>query len=800
MPHLLDRKDIARIRIQAEFEDIYSKTNKFIQTATVRENKNEVELATLRDELKKFCDDCCGKFEEKLTDLQSVVHSLHQLEIKENILCVIGNLKKNSSEFYQHLTIKLPHTIVSTKRISDIRGVINATIAQINYINAQNNYINAQNYYINAQNNYINAQNNYTSTIAQKNNTIAQNSYTIAQNNYTIAQNNYTFAQNNYTIAQNKNAIAQNGNTSAQNNNTIVQNNYTIAQNNNAIAQNNNTIVQNNNTIVQNNYTIAQNNNAIAQNNYTIAQNSNTSAQNSNTSAQTNNTSAQNSNTSAQTNNTIAQNSNTINEVEFSLVLTDTPEDTCSSFVYTLKCSDCDEYYVGRTHYGEQECFNDITTYNEANRNSPSAVYIHTQAPTRHTFKIDDMQKVFSCCEDNKLRILESLLIKRHIVRETKFLNIYVMKKLTIFQYNENEIKKARSQLTMNTDRLGDAANNEPAISEFSESDEHTDKIRGNDELLTLLQAEFENFYDKTQIFIKEDKDSKDKYFEDLTRKCNEIAVRYNKQRISWNEDKTRIFIKDDKDSKDKYIEDLTKECDRIADNHDKLPISWNKDNTQIFIKYCKDKYIARLIFEYNRIAAKKYIEPKSWNEVVIGNIKYEEKSWDGTVKSKQNNLVIKLPDIECSHIEFKESIREFLSNSMEERYSLEEYDIPEDTRTSIIYLMKCNNSNCDRKLYIGLTHRGKETRFKEHTETHIKSAVYQHIHNNHGHGFNIEDMETLEVCCDDNKLKILESLYIKEYLLKRNKLLNKKLEEEQLALFAYTEEERTMVTEFMNN
>ena len=296
MSHLLALTDIARIRIQAEFEDIYSKTNKFIQTSTVHENKNEVELATLRDELKKFCDDCCGKFEEKLIGLQSMLYNFDQLQIKEDI-CAIGNLKKNNSEFYQHLTIMLPHTIVSARLINKIRGVINATIAQINYINAQNNYINAQ---------------------------------------------------NNYTIE----------------------------------------------------------------------------------------------------------------EVEFSLVLTDTPEDTCTSFVYTLKCSKCDKYYVGRTHYGEQECYNEITT------NTTSAVYEHIK-DTKHTFKIDDMQKVFPCCENNKLKILESLLIKRYIVRDIRFLNICVMKELTLFQYNEDEIGKARSQLTVNTDRLGDARNKYTHILEF---------------------------------------------------------------------------------------------------------------------------------------------------------------------------------------------------------------------------------------------------------------------------------------------------------------------------------------------
>ena len=529
---------------------------------------------------------------------------------------VIGNLKNNNSKLYQHLTIKLHPAIDSTELINNIRGVINATIAQINYIIAQKNCIIAQKSYITAQNSYINARNNKI----------------IAQNNNIIAKNNNTIANHNKSIANNTNAIAQNKNIIAKNKNII------------------------------------------------------------------------------------AKNCNTIAEDEFSLVLTDTTEDTCTSFVYTLKCSDCRKYYVGRTHYGEQECFNEITT------DETSVIYEHIQY-TGHIFKIDDLQKVLSCCEYNKLRILESLLIKRYIVRDIGLLNIFIMKELTLFQYDEGELEKAERQLIKHTDRLGNARNNELTILEFSES--HTVKVRRNYKQLILLQAEFENFYDKTQIFVKDD-------------------------------EKT------------------------------------------------KKSYIAGLITVFNNMA-ENCTEPKSWNKVVIGNIKYEENSCDGTVKSKQNNLVIKLPDIECSYNEFKKSIRELLRNIMEERYRVEEWDIPEDTRTSIIYLMKCKISDCDRKLYIGLTHGGKEKRFNEHLSD-TKSAVYQHIRPNHwlwlnqGHGFNTEEMEILEVCCDHNKLRILESLYIKKYLLKSNKLLNKRSEEEQLALFVYTKQEKTAAKEFLNN
>ena len=627
MSHLLDRTVIARIRIQAEFEDIYSKTDKFIQATTVRDNKNE--LKTLRDELKKLCDDYCTKSEKKFKDIDRLIIE------EEMCVKVIGNLKKNNSQLYQHLTIKVHHT-VSIELMNDIRGVINATVSQINYI--------------------------------------------IAQNNYIIAQNSYITAQNNYT-------------------NTIVQNNNTIAKNNNKINNNKK------NTIAKNNNAIAQNNNIIAENNKTIAQNSNTSAQSSNT--------------IAQNSYTIAQNNYTIDEVKFSLVLTDTPEDTCTSFVYSLKCSICYMYYVGRTHYGEQKCFNKITADTKANINRP--VYKH-MLDARHTFKIDDMQKVFSCYEDNKLKILESLLIKRYIVRGMQVLDIKGMKQLTIFQYTADELNKAMKQLTEH-DRLGIARSNESILHEFEKSNDG--KVRNNDTELTLLQAEFENFYDITQIFIENDKET-------------------------------------------------------------------------------KNKYITGLRAQYNIIAASSFNQKISWNKVVIGNIKYKGDSCNSTVESRQNNLAIKLPDTEYSYEKMKTAINDLLYSSMEAKYKLEESDKPEDTRTSIVYLMKCKKSDCKRDLYIGLTNVGKEKRYIQHTKNDTKSAVNKHIKKGEGHGFNKEDMKILEVCCDDNKLEFLESLYIKEYLLNeeilkgKDGILNRK-RGKVLSLFAPSSKENDRIKSMLN-
>ena len=102
-----------------------------------------------------------------------------------------------------------------------------------------------------------------------------------------------------------------------------------------------------------------------------------------------------------------------------------------------------------------------------------------------------------------------------------------------------------------------------------------------------------------------------------------------------------------------------------------------------------KDYYISGLRAQYNNIAASHCNQSISWNKVVIGSIEYEENDGDGTVGSRQNNLAIKLPDVECSYKKFKENIRKLLWNSMEERYTLDKSDKIEDTRTSIIYLMK---------------------------------------------------------------------------------------------------------------
>ena len=120
------------------------------------------------------------------------------------------------------------------------------------------------------------------------------------------------------------------------------------------------------------------------------------------------------------------------------------------------------------------------------------------------------------------------------------------------------------------------------------------------------------------------------------------------------------------------------------------------------------------------------------------------------------------------------------------------------------------------------MTHRGKEARFNEHMSTN--TAVYQHIDVVKGHDygredmegsedkklekelrirrnrhyFKLENMEILEVCCDDNKLRFLESLYINAYGLK-GCLMNKRTERQNRSIFRLPEEESKKVKKKLN-
>ena len=249
-------------------------------------------------------------------------------------------------------------------------------------------------------------------------------------------------------------------------------------------------------------------------------------------------------------------------------------------------------------------------------------------------------------------------------------------------------------------------------------------KLEPNDSIdLTLLQAEFENFYDKTKRFIASDK---------------------------------------------------------------------------------KNGYINFLRLEYNEIAASSQIYSSEWQR--IGIAKIERINTNDTLQHLDIELPIPLENTGNPHSKFKTAIRKCLRDNIKTNFKSKDSKSLMDTRTSIIYLMKCKMKGCKRDLYIGRTHVGKIRRHKQHTAIDTCSAVYQHIDHDEdeGHGFLIEDMKILEKCCDGNKLKILESLYIKEYLLNerilegKDGILNKRIEK-ALSIFGYNSDDEECARQYLN-
>ena len=192
------------------------------------------------------------------------------------------------------------------------------------------------------------------------------------------------------------------------------------------------------------------------------------------------------------------------------------------------------------------------------------------------------------------------------------------------------------------------------------------------------------------------------------------------------------------------------------------------------------------------------------WHRASIADI-VKENNEDNILQ----HLAIELPlsyvtDNINQYLKFMKEIKNCLTQSIKTSFKSKDAKSSMDTRTSIIYLMICNKKGCKRDLYIGRTHVGKIRRHEEHTRIDGSSAVYQHINENNGHGFNIDDMEVLEVCCDGNKLKILEALYIKQYLLdeqilkRRDGILNK-IRGNALTIFDYTYDERMRAKKYLN-
>ena len=398
-----------------------------------------------------------------------------------------------------------------------------------------------------------------------------------------------------------------------------------------------------------------------------------------------------------------------LNKSTYSLVTTDAPKDTCTSIVYELRCpvSRCGMCYVGRTHKGKKECLTFITKNCDSKAKHLLQEHMKKKHKDKNQSTINNWQmtKIASSCEDNKLKILESLHVKKLLLSGQYLLNTSPKKRLTVFQYTKKELAVAKRYANKSDGTYDWGA---PRSDEVS-------FVLNDSIYLTLLQlhAEFENFYDKTKRFITSDE---------------------------------------------------------------------------------KNNYINFLRLEYNEIAVNSPTCSSEWQRVGIADI-VKKRNTNNILQHLNIELPIELENTGDPYSKFKAAIRERLRNSIDSSFESKTKNQLKDTRTSIIYLMKCKRLNCKRDLYIGRTHVGKIRRHMEHTIHDKNSAVYQHC-STMGHTFPIDDMEILEVSCDGNKLQFLEALYIKEYLLNaqilkgKDGILNKE-KGKKLSLFDYTDEEK---------
>ena len=102
-----------------------------------------------------------------------------------------------------------------------------------------------------------------------------------------------------------------------------------------------------------------------------------------------------------------------LNKSTYSLVTADAPKDTCTSIVYELRCpvSRCGMCYVGRTHKGKKECLTFITKNCDSKAKHLLQEHMKKKHKDKNQSTINNWQmtKIASSCEDNKLKILESL-------------------------------------------------------------------------------------------------------------------------------------------------------------------------------------------------------------------------------------------------------------------------------------------------------------------------------------------------------------------------------------------------------
>ena len=155
-----------------------------------------------------------------------------------------------------------------------------------------------------------------------------------------------------------------------------------------------------------------------------------------------------------------------------------------------------------------------------------------------------------------------------------------------------------------------------------------------------------------------------------------------------------------------------------------------------------------------------------------------------GNIAKKGSNVVlqylkIELPGTNNELNEVTQQIRMLIENNLKSEYSLVPTDAPKDTCTSIVYELRCV-PDCTMR-YIGRTHEGMNKRWKfitKNCNSKTKQLLEKHMEEKH----NDTNLSTIDnnwdrieiaASCEDDKLKILESLHIKKLLLSGHYLLN---------------------------
>ena len=203
-----------------------------------------------------------------------------------------------------------------------------------------------------------------------------------------------------------------------------------------------------------------------------------------------------------------------------------------------------------------------------------------------------------------------------------------------------------------------------------------------------------------------------------------------------------------------------------------------------------RDNY-KTLLLEIYAYLMKKNLQEQC-NDIFVGQIR------DGPRRGRHEfkhhaDVKIRLPSDNVAANHVKNKIADFLKAHVDNKYQL----IVEGG-TCTIYKIYCSG-NCDI-IYIGQTERKMEKRFDEHLGK--TNDVLNSHHNTNGHSL-IKDgdrnINSITYCCDDYKRKLQEALYIKHYVVNKQKLFNKSRGEfKKLKLFEYNKDEEQMAESYL--